>query len=199
MGQVYYTLQDVQDFLKEQYNLNWNGMIRQDFDKDDFEKASIEDFTDDSHYVPEFLLEKNGKKYQVCIAIGNWRFVIFHPITGEKYDNSYNWESFVFIRHIKSKYIKEKEYNLSHTLDLIEKYFNHLEKNGGAQWIGNTIYDPELKKYRKLSMGDLLKEDPINFLFNKNGKTILKQINIAKVLDSESFDYFNSEYRSKSV
>ncbi len=99
MKNNHFTLQDIKDFLKEEYGLNWNGKIRKDFDKKEFVEASIEDFYPSGSFVPQFLLRRNGKRILKCIGVGNVRFVLFEEKSREKVDKSEEWKDFLAVRH----------------------------------------------------------------------------------------------------
>jgi len=102
MGKKHFTLQDIKDFLKDEFALDWNGKVMKDFDTKQFVKASIDDFDISGGFMPTFLLRSNGKREIRSIAIGNVRFTLYNEQLGEKTDKSEEWKIFLENQHEQS-------------------------------------------------------------------------------------------------
>ena len=121
MKDVFFTLDDIKDFLKQEFDLNWTGKFMIKFSTKEFIDASIDHFLPHG-YRPLFLLKTNdNKKVIAAIDIGNWSFILDNKKTGEEIDKSEKWENFVFLRHVKSDYIKENKSTMSKIQPIIDR------------------------------------------------------------------------------
>ena len=189
MKDVFFTLDDIKDFLKQEFDLNWTGKFMIKFSTKEFIDASIDHFLPHG-YRPLFLLKTNdNKKVIAAIDIGNWSFILDNKKTGEEIDKSEKWENFVFLRHVKSDYIKENKFGVDRVLDYVTEYLGYLHKKGNPQWLG-LVYCPKLEKCRKLCEYDLLNDQPTSLVFCENKEVVKKDVNIVELLNKLSFEWF---------
>ena len=162
-----FKLQDIRDYLKTFYNLNWEYFQIRESTVARWKTAILEDYR--PGYQPFYnLRDEKGKNITACIAVHDSYMRVV--IDGVIHPEPTAWQKFIIGRNSKSSFLKENALDVDEIGNLLKRY---LFQYYNLRWLGGMVYDRAKKTTRPFAVQDLINDTPVAFVVcGEQGKQV---------------------------